>query len=570
MKNYTPTWLAAFLLVVLSNATGYAQKDKEPEITIEQVAEKCKNLPRAQRVTVKVARFSVSTKSAKAHATFGDELATMLTSAIQQTNCFRVLETNRNVGDATGEMAFAQNGFADGSGPQAGQMIGAQLVITGEVTDFSEGNSSTTVMGISGGSNKATVGFTLKVLNPQTGELLFSNDINMKGKTGGFSGLSLGGIKIAGSTENRAVQDATQKAIIRAVEVLADAKDKMEIPEPMKPKERKIYNAQNCQMLRNGSPKVIILVKEAIASGTANDNNTMDLARREKELELREREANVGLTRDIVKGIFSRKKDPEPSQKPEEMATRQQAASAVFEPVVMEQTATQTELTRHFVESGFRVVDPKLYSQMNQLDAGTGLGDMVALGLKMGAQMVITGQAVSERTNSQGGMTACRARLEIRAISTEDGSILATTSVTGGGIDVSEAIANKMAIRTATENMAQYLMDRLCTMNFQFAGTQGGGTASLSGGRSSTAASANSTQINVTNINYTQLQTLAATLSKNGKVKNVRKALKGSEGTLNVDHEGTTDELLDALTKLPNTAFEVTGVDRGTVSLTMK
>ncbi|WP_373515320.1 CsgG/HfaB family protein [Persicitalea sp.] len=569
MKNFTRTWLAALLLTVLFNAVGYAQKDKEPEITIEQVAEKCKNLPRDQRVTVKVARFSVSTKSAQAHATFGEELATMLTSAIQQTNCFRVLETNRNVGDATGEMAFAQNGFTDGSGPQASQMLGAQLVVTGEITDFSEGNTSTTIMGISGGSNKATVGFTLKVLNPQTGELLFSNDINMKGKTSGFSGLSLAGIKVAGSSENRAVQDATQKAIIRAVEVLADAKDKMEIPEPMKAKERKIYNAQNCQMLRNGSPKVIILITEAIAAGTANDYNTTDLARREKELQLREREANVGLTRDIVQGLFGRKK--EPATKPEEAATRQNSASAVYNPVVIEQTATQTELTRHFVESGFRVVDPKLYGQMNQLDAGTSLGEMVALGLEMGAQMIITGQAVSERTNSQGGMTACRARLEIRAISTEDGSILATTSITGGGIDVSEAIANKMAIRNATENMAQYLMDRLCTMNFQFASTQaGGGAASLGGGGSSAAASARSTQITVTNINYAQLQALATSLSKNSKVKNVRKALKGSDGTLNVDHEGTTDELLDALTKQPNTPFEVTGVDRGTVSLNMK
>lgn len=567
MKSYF--YFCIFLLCVQA---AFGQKD--PKVTLEQITEKCKGLPRDKRVTVKVARFSVSTKSSEAHATFGDELATMLTSALQQTNCFRMLEMKKNLNDALDEITLNQDGLTNGSGPQAGQMIGAQLVVTGEVTDFTQGNSSTTILGVSGGGNQATVGFTLKVLNPQTMELLFSKDINMKGKTSGFKGLSLfGGIKIAGSTENRAVQDATQKAIIRAVEILAEEKDNMEIPEPMKPREVKKYSPQNCQMLRSGSPKVIILVTEATTAGTARDNTTTDLARRERELTMRERESTVGLMRDVV-GLFGKKKG---TAKPEEITSSQTSASAVYKPVMMEQSTTETELTRYFVEAGFRVVDPKVYGKMKQVsDSTSDLGQMAALGLKMGAQMIITGQAVSERTNSQTGMVSCRARLEIRAISTEDGSILATSAVSGSGADVSEAIANKIAIHNASENMAQYLMERLCSMNIQFANVGPASSSKstttstkVSGGAGSTAATSFTT-IAASNANFIKLKALGDALRKSPKVKDVKSTLKEGAGTLTLEHTGSADDLVDFMSKLSAPKFEITGMEGSQVTITMQ
>lgn len=567
-KNYR--FLFTTLIIVFGLAPSLLWAQKTPKVTLEKVAEKCKGLPRDKRVTVKVARFNVSTKSAQANSTFGDELATMLTSAIQQTSCFRVLEMNRNVSDATGEMAFAQDGFTNGSGPEAGKMLGAQLIITGEVTDYSEGKTNTSVAGFSVGGNQATVGYTLKVLNPQTGEVLFSRDVNMKGSSSGFTGASLFGVNVAGTTQNRAVQDAMQKAIIKSVEILVDEKDNMEIPEPMKPKEVKRYTAQNCQTLRNGSPKIIILVTEATTSGTARDNTTTDLNRREREIALKEREANVGLARDVVQGLFGRRQAQ--TTKPEEQASRQTASSAVFKPVVIEQSATETELTRHFVEAGFRVVDPKVYSKMRQVaDSSGDIGAMAALGLKMGANMIITGQAISERTNSQGGMVSCRARLEIRAIATEDGSILATNTVAGGGIDVSEAIANKIAIRNASENMAQYLMERICTMNLQFANTSAAPTKLAPAARVTTSAGpqVNITEIVVANASFPKLTALTAALTKNPKVKSVKKSLNGNAGTVTVEHSGNSDDLIDTLGKNPAVKFDVTGLEDGKASLTM-
>jgi curli biogenesis system outer membrane secretion channel CsgG len=552
--------LPAFGMLLLTAQQVSAQK--EPKVTLEKIAEKCANLPRDKRVIVKVARFNVSTKAAQANATFGDELATMLTSAIQQTNCFRVMEMIRNVGDATGEIAFGQDGFTDGSGPQAGQQLGAQLVVTGEVTDFSEGKSNTTIAGVSVGGNKATVGFTLKLLNPQSGEVLFSRDINMTGSSSGFTGLRIAGINTVGSNQNRAVQDAMQKAIIKAVELMADEKDKIDMPEPMRVKEKKVYTAQNCNLIRNGSPKVIILVSEATTTGTARDNTTTDLNRREREQTLREREATV----DVVKSIFSRRNDN--ASKTENQASRQTGASAVYKPVIIEQSATETELTRNFVEAGFRVVDPKVYGRMRQLADSTGdLGDMAAMGLKMGAQLIITGQAISERTNTQGGMVSCRARIEIKAIATEDGSILATNAVAGGGLDVSEAVANKIAIRNAADNMSQYLMDKLCAMNIEF---QGVDKKAVAGKTESSAAGTNVTEMRISNVNYAKLTALAAALAKNPKVKNVQKNLKGTEGTIRLEHLGNTDELIDALTSNQALKFDVTSVETGRADLAMQ
>jgi curli biogenesis system outer membrane secretion channel CsgG len=555
--------------LIISLFSSYGQK--KPEITIEKVAEKCKDLPRDKRVTVKVARFSVSSKSVTAHATFGDELSTMLTSAIQQTNCFRVLETNRNATDATDEMAFNQDGFTNGSGPKTGEMLGTQLIVTGEITDFSEGAKNTSFAGISVGNNQATVGFTLKLLDPQKGEILFSKDINMKGSSSGFSGVKMFGLEAGGKTENRAVQDALQKAIIKAVEIMVDAKDKIEIPEPMKAPVIKKFSPQNCTMLRNGSPKIMILVTEATTGGTSRDNSSEDIARRERELTLKEKESNINNTSTIISGIFGRKSANE-SNRRDETASKQSLTTAVYKKVEIEQSATETELTRHFVEAGFRVIDPKMFAKMRQKgDSLKGdMGGLAAEGLKMGANIVITGQAISERTSSQGSMANCRARLEIKVIATEDGSILATNTISSGGMDVSEVVANKVALQRASFDMSQYLMNRLCGMNIQFAGATGGQQKMTNSLAKTPSSSTNTTEIVLQNVNFAQLQTITNFIKTNNKVKEVRKSLSGKEGHLEIDHITSTDAIAELLSACKTQSIEITGMESNRIEASVK
>lgn len=554
--------LIACVLYTFSTPLFAQKKSKEPQITLEQVAEKCKGLARENRITVKVARFNVSTKSAQAHYTFGEELATMLTSALQQTNCFRVLEMNRNIADATGEMAMGQDGFTSTGSPSAGKMLGAQLIITGEVTDYTEGRSGTSVSGLEFGGNQATVGFTLKVLNPQTGELLFSKDINMKGSSSGFKGFSIGNFKTVGSTENRAVQDAVQKAIIKAVEILADNKENIDAPPPAQAKEYKKFTPQNCAVLRKGAPKVMILVTEATTAGTSRESDSYaDLQRREREQALREREAEMNLGIELIRAFGGRK-----SQKNEEpAATKQSSATAEFKPVTIEQSTTETELTRHFVEAGFRVIDPKVYGKMNETAGGTDLGSMAALGLKMGANIIITGQAISERTTAQGGMTACRARLEIKVISTEDGSILATSTVAAGGIDVSEVIANKIALQNAALDMSQYLMGRICDLNIQ-SGSAPAGTQETK----KAASGLNQAEVTIENAGFTQLQAIVNYLKTNSKIKTLRKSLTGKQGKVYIEHSTTTDQIAELLTSVKGINIEITGLDESSIQGVIK
>lgn len=562
------TLLSLTFIFLLNHAFAQLFGSKEPTISIEKVAEKCKDLPRAKRVTIKVARFSITASSAQANANFGDELATMLTSAIQQTNCFRVLEMNKNAADVTSEQAFGQDGFSNGTSPEAGQMLGAQLIVTGEITEFSEGKSGGTAMGISVGGNQATVGFTLKLLHPQTGELLFSKDINMKGSSSGFTGMKVFGATIAGSTQNKAVADALQKAIIRSVEILADEKDKLEIPEPMKPKVIIKYSAQNCSILKNGSPKVMILVTEATTAGTArNNSDNVDIARREREMQLKERENNMSMSRDVVSSIFGRKNE---AGKVETSASRQTAASAVYKPVIIEQAATETELTKHFVEAGFRVIDPKVYGKMRQVKDSTGgdLGTMAALGLQMGADIIVTGQTIVERTNNSAGMVSSRARLEIKVIATEDGSILATNAIAGGGIDVSEAVSNKIAIGNASSNMSQYLFERLCSMNMQFANS----TPATKSSKTVAAAvpTGNTTEVNIANVNFSQMQTIVTFLKTNTKIKEVKKTLSGNKGKLEITHTMNADQVAEMLSNCKTVGLEITGLDEEKIEASVK
>ncbi len=205
----------AFALIVLPYRT---QAQGNPNVTFEQVAQQCKGVSYEQRIRVTVARFSVSTRDAERE--FGDELATMLSNALQEVNCFRVLESFSNMTDMTNEIALEQQGYTTGaSSPQAGKMLGAQVVVTGEVTEFAQGDNSVKLLGIGGASSKAHIGFILKVLNPQTREIVFSKSIDVDGRANGVSGAQILGITVAGSRKgNVALTDAIEKGVIKAVE----------------------------------------------------------------------------------------------------------------------------------------------------------------------------------------------------------------------------------------------------------------------------------------------------------------------------------------------------------------
>lgn len=566
-KVFYQLTILVVILLVGSTQSLLAQKNKntaEPQVTIEQVAEKCKGLPANKRVTVRVARFDVT--KANAEGKFGDELATMLTAALQQTNCFRVLEMLRN-DDSGVEIANSQGGFTGNSGPEAGQMLAAQLLITGEVTEYLENERATWSPISSGTSKKVRVGFTLKIVNPQTNEILASKSIRAEGKESGSNGSVLG-IPISKSTENSAVADACGIAVIRSAEYLADQKDKMEIPEPMKPEAAKKIDPSKCTMLKSGAPKVMILIPEAQNISTTTDNRMVD-RRSQAEIEAAERQAD----RELIRDIFGGKRRQQQLQQQQAQAQQQQQATtttARYKPVVIEQATTENVLIQKFIEAGFKVIDPNAYNKLRkQQDTlqEDNVAKLAAIGLRLGANIIITGNAVSERVNNNNSLVAFRGRIELRAITTDDATILASNTIQAGGVDVSESVASKIALRNAGNKMADYMLEQLCSRNVTFAST---GPAKPARVTSATAEpTTNVTDISVANATFAKLSALAGVLTKNPKVKTVQKSLKGTDGKLHIEHLGSTDDLLDVLGKSPATKFDVTDMEEGKVSLTI-
>ncbi|CCH52136.1 hypothetical protein BN8_01110 [Fibrisoma limi BUZ 3] len=555
MKSIYPSlvlisiWL---LLPTLLLAQKNKNESKEPEITIAQVAEKCQALPASKRVTVRVARFDVSKTSADGK--FGDELATMLTSALQQTNCFRVLEMQRNASDMTGEMSFAQSGYGSG-GPEAGKMLMAQLIVTGEVTEYLVSERSQQVMGFGSSKKSAKVGFTLKILDPQTGEILASKIVRAEGQEAGARTTKIFGIETSTSSQNSAVTDACGIAVIRSAEFLADTKDKIEIPEPMKPETAKKFDPSRCNMLKKGAPKVMILIPEA-QTGSASTANAQTRRLTDEEREYQERKE----TREMITAIFGRKKQTAEPAKPQ--------TNAVYKPVVIEQATAENEIIRKFIEAGFRVIDPKVYEKMRTRSdsLASDPAKLAALGLKMGANIIITGMATSELVNANNGMNAFRGRIELRALTTDDATILASNVLQAGAVDVSETVAAKMALTNVGNKMADYMLEQLCARNIIFAGTGGGAPSAKP---ASVGASTSNTEITIANTTFAKVNAVAAALQKNPKVKGVQKTFKGTEGTIRIEHTGTTDELIDLLTKNPALKLEVTALEEGSASLTM-
>jgi len=224
---------ALSVLPLLSNA----QKQKKVEVTFEDVKAKCDSnpLPRDKRVRIAVARFNITTTNNPPE--LGGNMATMLSSALNEMQCFRVLESKSNLGDMTQEMEGADNGLMNaGSTARAGKMLGAQLVVTGEITEYNDGSSGVRVGLIKATSGTVHLGFILKVLDPQTRDILWSKSVDVDGKAKGSVGFGVGMFNVVSSVkDNPALANALEKGVIRSCELLADNWEKIELPKSADP-----------------------------------------------------------------------------------------------------------------------------------------------------------------------------------------------------------------------------------------------------------------------------------------------------------------------------------------------
>ncbi len=500
--KYISLIVSLFLFFGIHHQT-YAQKVK---IEFENVKEKCKKLPYEERVRVTVARFNVTTSNAKRK--FGDELATMLSNALQQVNCFSVLANIKNKNDMLEEIEFGEQGYTnDASSPEAGKMLGAQIVLTGEVTEFYEGEGKSGFAGITISNNKARIGFVIQAINPQTRVVIWSKSIETVGKKPGkFGGLKILGMNFAGGNKhNTAIGDAVERGIIKAVVALADEKDDIPFPKPDNSfAENKVWDTSNCPLLQSGNiPSIMFLIPE----------------------------------KHIHRYL------PKPNG--------------------------ESEMISQFANAGFTVIDPAVYATVRKgARFEEALKNPIAaasLASEFGADILVIGEGTSQRVRGgNNNRVVCRATVDARVINVNNSQILMAKSADAGSSDLAENTAANAALRKASAQIADYFLAQFCTRNINGLGEAFTSKGDPSGVKMQT------TLVKVSKTDFSKLKKLSDLLKTQDKINNVkRNSFSKSNAVLKIKHEGSSDDLLDILSANTGGLYEITGFDDSGIQLKM-
>ena len=130
--------------------------------------------------------------------------------------------------------------------------------------------------------------------------------------------------------------------------------------------------------------------------------------------------------------------------------------------------AGETAILKKFLEAGFtRMVDQNQIEKIRNSNVVKELirGDTqaaIGLGLQLGVDIIIVGEAFSELVGRvQGNMFSCRARVEVRAIRTDNAQIIAATGEHAGGVDLTEFTASKMSLNNAGELAGRYMVEQI-------------------------------------------------------------------------------------------------------------
>ena len=104
--------------------------------------------------------------------------------------------------------------------------------------------------------------------------------------------------------------------------------------------------------------------------------------------------------------------------------------------------AAETEIALFASESGFEVIDP---------DEGGGRK----------AEVLLTGEGVSEFATRHGNLISVKARLEVKAVDVASGRVLATDRQTTVQVDLTEQLAGKAALQEAAAEIAVRLLPKI-------------------------------------------------------------------------------------------------------------
>lgn len=161
-------------------------------------------------------------------ASYGNQLQAMLITELRNTNRFIVVE-RENLEGILGEQDLAASGrIAKGSGPKTGNLIGAQLMVKAEVTDFDDQSAGGRRFGIGpvdvGRSQSAIrVAMDIRIYDAETGVVVASESVSAQKVTSGKeSGVDVGYFRFGdqksqSSTLGYVSRELIQKALEKIV-----------------------------------------------------------------------------------------------------------------------------------------------------------------------------------------------------------------------------------------------------------------------------------------------------------------------------------------------------------------
>lgn len=159
----------------------------------------------------------------------GEAVATQLATALEKTDCF-VLTDRLALSDVLREQELGLAGVAAReTAPAAGGLIGAQILVKGEITEFEPGKQGRGMtggvalsdsLGIRLGGNRNTVHIAadIRLIDASTGEVLFTQRVDSEAKTFGlafgldYEDASLGSDNFNKTPLGMAVRDAVIEA----------------------------------------------------------------------------------------------------------------------------------------------------------------------------------------------------------------------------------------------------------------------------------------------------------------------------------------------------------------------
>lgn len=220
--------------------SAFTQDDKNLKIDFEEIKRTCKDRPTNERIRVAVTRFSMATgyrSTYKASQELGGNMSTMLTNALYEVDCFKVLEILANNEDLTGELDFGNSEYANSSKTGSkGKQLGAQVILTGEITEYTEQKKSVGVSIVNVGKQVVKLGFVIKMIDPETRNQIWSKAVNVEGKAKKSTSVGTRWFKLRGSTnDNPALSNALENGIFRAIELLMKDLGELDLPEGADP-----------------------------------------------------------------------------------------------------------------------------------------------------------------------------------------------------------------------------------------------------------------------------------------------------------------------------------------------